>query len=391
MPTKPPTSYHSNNVIKVVGLMSGTSMDSISTALFEISGDFSRLERGFKSILNEDIYYSNEAVSLLKKLPNLTIREVAELHQLIGEEFAHAALTVLSKAKVDPKEIYCIGSHGQTVYHYSGVEGAKKCTLQLGCGDVIAERTGITTVSDFRTRDVAAGGEGAPLTPYGDFVLFRSPNKKRIILNLGGISNITILGDTESEVFGFDTGPANSLIDRAAARVSKGSQGMDINGQRARSGDVVLGALTHMLAHPYFKKSPPKSSGYELFGEAFLDEVLKNYPMKDNDFLATITELTAVTISDAIRNFVPGIDLAETEVVAAGGGVKNSYLMERISFFLSPATVTTSALLGMPYNAREAVIFGLMGCDMLLGRCTSLPRVTGAKDARRLGKVSYAQ
>ena len=259
----------------VVGLMSGTSADSIDVAVCRMAGQGG--EVGVELLHYREHPHDLEVRRRVIGVAGLDVRGVAELHVLVGEAFAAACLATLEEAGLSPTDIDLIGSHGQTVYHHSGVAGAIRATLQVGDGDVIAVRTGCYVISDFRARDVAAGGEGAPLSPIADAVLFGrgaggEPGRRRAILNLGGIANLTVLDDDPARVFGFDTGPANAPLDRLARRLSGGALGCDRDGRFARSGRVNEPLLAELLEDdPFLARRPPKSTGFEMYGDAFVD------------------------------------------------------------------------------------------------------------------------
>ncbi len=249
----------------VVGLMSGTSADSIDVAVCRLTGQGGDVE--VELLLDREHPHDPEVKRRVIGISGLDVRGIAELHVMVGEAFAAACLTTLEEAGLSPQDIDLIGSHGQTVYHHSGVDGAIRATLQVGDGDVIAVRTGCHVVSDFRARDIAAGGEGAPLSPIADIVLFGGWEKdelrcRRAILNLGGIANVTVLDDEPARVFGFDTGPANSPLDRLARRLSGGALSCDQEGRFARSGRVDESLLAELLEHdPFLARGRPSRQG----------------------------------------------------------------------------------------------------------------------------------
>ena len=292
-----------------------------------------------------------------------------------------------------PEDVDLIGSHGQTIYHHSGVAGAPRATLQVGDGDVIAVRTGRHVVSDFRARDVAAGGEGAPLSPIADAILFgggkQGEPRRRAILNLGGIANITVLDDDPSRTFGFDTGPANAPLDRLARRISGGALACDRDGQLARSGRVNATLLTDLLQNdPFPSRRPPKSTGFEMYGDAFVDRVVATRGGADADLMATLVEFVARTVAIGIGQCAtlgPPVE----EVVAAGGGVQNPALLERIAALVAPVPVRPSDELGVPSDAREAMAFAVLADMTLRGAPAMLPPVTGAPPPKLLGKLSF--
>ena len=376
----------------VVGLMSGTSADSIDVAVCRMTGQGT--EAGVELLHYREHAHDPEVKRRVIGIADLDVRGVAELHVMVGEAFAVACLATLEDAGISPVDIDLIGSHGQTVYHHSGVAGAIRATLQVGDGDVIAVRTGCYTISDFRARDVAAGGEGAPLSPIADTVLFgrrggEEPRRRRAILNLGGIANITVLDDDPARVFGFDTGPANAPLDRLARRLSGGALACDRDGQFARSGRVDGSLLAELLEHdPFLARRPPKSTGFEMYGDAFVDRAVARHGGADADLMATLTEFVAWSIGLGIHQcneLGPPIE----EIIAAGGGVKNPVLMERIAALVAPVPVRRSDEIGVPSGAREAMAFAVLADMTLRGLAAHLPPVTGAAAPKLLGKLSF--
>ena len=377
----------------VVGLMSGTSADSIDVAVCRMTGQGA--EAGVELLHYREHAHDPGVKRRVIGIAGLDVRGVAELHVMIGEAFAAACLATLEDAGISPADIDLIGSHGQTVYHHSGVAGAIRATLQVGDGDVIAVRTGCYVISDFRARDVAAGGEGAPLSPIADTVLFgrrggEEPGRRRAILNLGGIANLTLLDDDPARVFGFDTGPANAPLDRLARRLSGGALACDRDGQFARSGRVDEALLAELLDHdPFLARRPPKSTGFEMYGDAFVEHVARRHGGFDSDLMATLTEFVARTVAHGIRQ-CDALGPPVEEVVAAGGGVKNPVLMERIAALVAPVPVRRSDDLGVPSDAREAMAFAVLADMTLRGSAAHLPPVTGAAAPKLLGKLSFS-
>jgi len=376
----------------VVGMISGTSADSIDAAVCRISGagvPTSDREGARVELLHYgEAPYDPELKRRILDLASLGVREIAELNVEVGEAFARACLNTMAEASLKPSDIDLIGSHGQTIYHHSSVPGAIGATLQVGDGDVIAERTGAAVVCDFRARDIAGGGEGAPVSPYADMILYAPPDRKsaserRVVLNLGGIANVTVLDPDPNKVFGFDTGPANTLLDRLARRLSGGSLSCDRDGALARAGRVDEGLVDRLLSEdPFLTRKPPKSTGFEMYGDAFVERAGTLLGRFDSDLMATLTEFTARTVADAFARFVPPV----VEVIGAGGGVKNPALIGRIAELLAPARFVLGDDRGIPGDAREALAFAILANDALFGLPTSLPAVTGASRPAPLGK-----
>jgi anhydro-N-acetylmuramic acid kinase len=373
----------------IVGMISGTSADSIDVAVCRFGGPGHPVEL----LAYEEHPHDPEVKRLVLRAGGLTVQQVAELNGRVGERFAEACLLSLRGAGLSPGDVDLIGSHGQTVYHHSGVPGASRATLQVGDGDVIAVRTGRFVVSDFRARDIAAGGEGAPLSPIADAVLFATAGeggpRRRAVLNLGGIANITVLDPDPARVFGFDTGPANAPLDRLARHLTGGALNCDRDGRLARAGRVDEALLEELLAtDPYLARRPPKSTGFEMYGDAFVARAADRHGGFDNDLMATLTEFTARAVARAFHDHVV-VDPPVDEVVAAGGGVKNLALMERIEALLAPVRVRRSDELGVPSDAREAMAFAVLADMTLRGQAACLPPVTGAASPKVLGKLSF--
>ena len=366
--------------------MSGTSADSIDVAVCRIVGEPERVEL---------VHYAEQPLdpeiqASVRSAVQLGLRELSELHVRVGERFAEACLATLARAGLSPRDVDLVGSHGQTVYHHSSVPGAIRSSLQVGDGDVIAERTGLPVLCDFRARDIAAGGEGAPVTPRADMVLFGAGEAagscRRAVLNLGGIANVTVLDPDPGRILGFDTGPANALLDRLAFRLTGGALAFDRDGRLARSGKVNDSVVETLLASdPYLERTPPKSTGFEMYGDDFVARAAALHGGLDADLMATLTEFTARTVALAFDRHVR-VDPPVDEVVAAGGGVKNPALMDRIIALLHPIRVRLSDEFGVPSDAREAMGFAVLADLALRGRTTSLPAVTGARRPVVLGK-----
>jgi len=314
---------------------------------------------------------------------------------VLGELFAEAALAVIEQAGWNPDQVHLIGSHGQTTVSDFGESSTLAgyrafSTLQLGHPAVIAERTGITVVADFRARDIAAGGRGAPLAPMLDSLLYGAPGQARVLLNLGGIANLTFLpasGDPAA-VIGFDTGPANMPLDLLVRRWSGGRDAYDRDGALTSGGQVIESLLARLWQHPFVAQPPPKATGSEEFGEAFIAQVLTWAPNASHaDVLATLAEFTAETIDDAITRWFPGSDPL-LDVVASGGGTHNPALMARIRTAVAPTPLRTLDEIGGDVDAKEAVLFAVLGYLTLHGQAGSLPSVTGAKRPVPLGSIT---
>ncbi len=364
-----------------LGLMSGTSADGVSAALGEFHGHTYKLHGHLT------VPYPPEVVAKIRQRGALPAAEVSRLDVELGELFAQAANKLLRKTRTSPSSVACIGSHGQTLYHGPGDK--PKNTLQLADPATIAERTGISVVSHFRQRDIAAGGEGAPLIPYFDQFFFGA-GPVRAMLNLGGIANVTIVGKNVDTPLAFDTGPANCLMDMAVQLLTKGAEDHDHNGQRSKRG-----AIDPMLAHamiqdPYFKKPPPKSTGPELFNGDFLDKHMGGLLQSNPDSaLATLMLFTCLTIQEAFRDHVFG-KYSVTELVVSGGGVHNKTLMKKLECLFAPIPVVSIEKMDLPAQAKEPLAFAFFGLRCFHGQTNHLPSGTGAKQARVLGSVTRA-
>ncbi|MBL8692905.1 MAG: anhydro-N-acetylmuramic acid kinase [Planctomycetes bacterium] len=383
----------------VVGLLSGTSADAIDCAVCSIEGGAipprtggpdAATTRRVRLEAFRSQPYDPALRSKILAAESLDVRGIAELHAAIGDAFAESCLRALVHAGIPEEAVDAVGSHGQTIYHHSGRE--PRVTLQLGDGDRIAERTGFLTVSDFRARDVAAGGEGAPLTPYADRVLFapKDSSTRRAVLNLGGIANITLLGPLRESTIAFDTGPANAPLDRLARLYSEGALSCDFDGAIAARGTVDEELLKRLMAHPFLSRQPPKSTGPEEFGDLLVSELVRAVGRVTPDLFATVTEFVAQSVALGLRQalYVDRQPSAELELVVAGGGARNKSLLDRITAAVAPARVVLSDALGVPTQAREAMAFALLAHDALLGLPTNLPSVTGARRPACLGKIS---
>jgi anhydro-N-acetylmuramic acid kinase len=373
----------------VIGLISGTSRDGVDAALVKVSGSGSgtRIE-----LLNfVCVPYSEEIRRGLEDLTSLSSPcDISGLNFLIGEAFAGAALSVISNAGMGMEHVDLIGSHGQTVYHNpSSYHHGVPSTLQLGELDVIAERTGITTVGDFRTRDVAAGGEGAPLVPYADYLLFNKPGEVLIAQNIGGIANATVITESMDDVIAFDTGPGNMLMDRVISIATGGEKAFDQEGECASKGIVNKKLLNELLSHPYYSQLPPKSTGEEFFGkdraEALYSLVLKG-KISLNHLMATLLELTVTSISFSYEKFIfPRWKISE--IIFSGGGCRNTQLMVRLKDVFKNIKCSTSNDYGVLSDAKEAVAFAILANELVSGNPGNLIRVTGASHRVPMGKI----
>jgi anhydro-N-acetylmuramic acid kinase len=313
------------------------------------------------------------------------LRELAALDVALGERFAAAARAVADAAGVPLEAVDAVASHGQTVAHHPEL----RATLQIGDPSVVAERTGCTVVADFRPRDVAAGGEGAPLAPFFHLAALADPDEARVALNLGGIANVTWLprGGSADEVLAFDVGPANALIDGVVRELSGGRETMDTGGARARRGREDAALLARLLDDDFLRRAPPKSTGRERYGSAEAETLAREWQAAGrapDDLIATLVAFTAEAVHLACDAFLPG---TVDRVLVGGGGAENPALMEGLRQRFGVAPVEPFDAAGVPARAAEAMAFSLMGRNALLGLPNHLPRCTGASRAAVLGEI----
>ena len=383
----------------VVGMMSGTSVDGVDAALVEISGTDS--EPKVKLLAFENKPYPpqvREKIFSLFTPANATVDKVGYMNFLLGEIYAKSALSVIEKAGMKPEEIDVIGSHGQTIWHAPIPESPDGIpvayTVQIGEGSVIAERTGILTVSDFRVADMAAGGQGAPLVPFSEYLLYRREKETILLQNIGGIGNMTVLpaGAKPRDVFAFDTGPGNMIIDAVISAVTGGEKTYDAGGETAAKGRVCDALLDILKEEPYYRQPLPKTTGREHFGVQYTEKILswwKENPIPVEDLLATVTDLTAYSIADAYERYVLPKYRA-SEIIVGGGGSYNATLLRFMKERFAPhgVAVRTQEDLGLSSDAKEAVAFALMADCCMRGKANTLPSVTGAEHPAVMGKIS---
>jgi anhydro-N-acetylmuramic acid kinase len=380
--------------MKIIGLMSGTSADGVDAALVDIRSD---ADRPVLRLLAFETfpYPPGLRARVLAVASSGTTEEVCHLNAYLGELFAEAAAGIALRAGLSLGAVELIGSHGQTIHHLPAPrpEGAHsvRSTLQIGAPAVIAERTGVTTIADFRPRDMAAGGEGAPLTPIVHHFLFAHPTRGRVILNLGGIANVTVLpaGADAGAVTGFDTGPANVLLDEFVRMEGLADCGYDAGGHLAAAGKPAPEILEELLQHTFIRRPPPKSTGRETFNPAFVAAFRDRLARTGTgalDGLATLAAFTVQAVSWNLRAFVfPVAPIGE--VVVMGGGAENGALMRGLGDALPECSVITAEALGVPGRAVEAVAFAALAYLTATGRPGNLPRVTGARENRILGCI----
>ncbi len=369
---------------RIVGLISGTSADGVDAALVEVEGAGESLRtrlldfacRPYPPLLRSRVVAAGEA----------GVPELLALHYELGEFFAEAARAVIEPARRRGLAVHLIGSHGQTARHRPRAAGpdGRAATLQIAEPALIAERTGLPVVADFRPADVAAGGEGAPLVPLVDWLLFRAPGRTRVCLNIGGIANATVVGDRADAVRAFDLGPGNMPLDTVVQSWTRGAEAFDRDGARAAGGRVDPALLRRLLGHPFFAAPPPKSTGRETFGAPFVAPLLAAFAGREADLLRTLTRFVAEGIADGVGRWIARrVD----EVLVSGGGARNRTLMADLAEVLAPARVRPLDELGMDPDAKEAVAFAVLANETLFGRPGNVPGATGAVGPRVLGKI----
>lgn len=379
----------------VIGLMSGTSVDSIDAVLVKIKGSGESVK--FKQIGFHSHRYPRglkEFILNNSKPGRGSVDDISTLNILIAHLFSDAVLALIKKAGIPPSKIDLIGSHGQTIHHmphFRVLFGKNiRSTLQIGDPSTIAKLTGIITVGNFRTGDMALGGQGAPLVPYFDFIAFRSSKHHRALLNIGGIANITLLKKNcrARNVTAFDTGPGNMVIDALMQRYFHTT--FDRHGSVAASGNILPSLLAKLITHPYFFRSLPKSTGREEFGDTFVKKILHlSVGGRKKDVIATVTELTAVTIYDQFNRFARKTLNGDPlhELIITGGGSKNRTIVSALRKYFSPARITGGDGFGVSSDSKEALCFALLANETICGNASNIPSVTGASDKTVLGQI----
>ena len=374
--TKKPERY-------VIGLMSGTSVDGTDAALVKIRGSYTETETELLAFETFPI-----PAVLRARIFNLfnsgSSEELCRMNFLLGELFADAAIQLCKNADFPLADIDLIGSHGQTIYHIPS--GEAKSTLQIGDGSVIAHRCGVATICDFRTADMAAGGVGAPLVPYTEFLMHSSDSENIALLNLGGIGNITIIPKNAraENIIAFDTGPGNMMIDFFAQKLY--GVPFDKDGKLAANGMVNVVELARLLSMPYINEQPPKATGRELFGVTLCENLLAawNNELADADIMATVTAFTAYSVAHSAGSFVPHL---LNKLIVGGGGAYNSEILRQLRELLPGIAILTQEDLNQKSDAKEAIAFAVLANETLFGNPGNLPSVTGASGYKVLGKV----
>ena len=376
--------------MRVAGIMSGTSLDGIDVAIVDIDG------RRIRPLAFHSTPYPQTVRKAILGVSNTTTTtaQIARLNFRLGQLYAGAVQETIRRGRVRLGSIELVGCHGQTIYHQGDNDTflgkPVAATMQIGEAGVIAEQLGVPVVSDFRTRDVAAGGKGAPLVPYLDYWLFRHARRGRVALNIGGIANITAIppGARPDEVLAFDTGPGNMVIDALATEFTRGRHHFDRNGTIAARGRVDRTLLDRLLADSYYQRRPPKTAGREQYGAEFIAK-LKRTGLPLRDLIATATALTAATVATGIERFVSSW-MPVHEVIASGGGVRNTTLMGYLQAFLPDVGMARSDEFGIGADAKEAVAFAVLAYETFRKRPSNLPPATGARRPVVLGKITPA-
>src|SRR5579885_3491317 len=378
--------------MRIAGIMSGTSLDGIDVAIIDITGS------GFKAKINvvtsHSVPYPRKIREALLEVSNTSTQtgDISRLNFLLGELYAEALEETAERADIPLSSIKLIGCHGQTIFHegqaaqFLGKKVAS--TFQIGESSVISERTGIDVISNFRERDVAAGGKGAPLVPYLDYMLMRHRGRGRVAINIGGIANLTAIppNTNTDRVIAFDTGPGNMVIDQLVSRITTGAQTYDRDGVIAASGDVDAKLLAKLLRDKYFRARPPKTAGREQYGAEFVSKLLDT-ELSSEDLVATATALTAESIALSVRNFVLP-EMRVDEIFVSGGGTHNPTLMRMLRKAMGETPVKDTTEVGLDVDAKEAIAFAVMAYETAHARPSNLPTATGAKRSVVLGKIT---
>jgi anhydro-N-acetylmuramic acid kinase len=386
--------------MRVIGMMSGTSADGIDAALVRIEGAPPKIATRFEA--HHHVGFPAAVRNAILRIANgapTTTEEISQLNFLLGEEFAHAAIAACKKWRVPLSSIDLIGSHGQTIYHQGAPTrflGARRVasTLQIGEPSVIAARAGVLVIADFRPADMAVGGQGAPLVPFVDYLLYRDERRGRVALNIGGIANATIIPARARprDVLAFDTGPGNMIVDGLVERATRGRSAFDRDARIAMRGQTLSALLDRMMRDPYLRKKPPKTAGREQFGQAYVRQIVawgEKSRARMEDLIRTATVFTSLSIADALCRFVPR-RVRIDELIVAGGGAKNPLMMAGLAALLPGVEIVPASELGLPAEAKEAFAFAVLAYEAYHGRANNLLSATGAKRPIAMGKLCRA-
>lgn len=370
-----------------VGLMSGTSLDGIDAALVAIEGVNESTQVELLHYM--EIPFTEEERRRIKDVLSLTtsnVKKVCDLNVELGYLLANAVLKVCESANMSTEQLAFIASHGLTAYH--NVEDIPHATLQLGEAAIIAYQTNTTVVSNFRAMDIAAGGQGAPLVPFSEFLLYREYGDDLLLLNIGGIANLTKMASRIEDVFAFDTGPGNMIIDAWMQLLYQ--RPYDDKGSIARRGQVHQPLLEELVQHPYLKQPIPKSTGREAFGQKFAEDLLRRFEhVAKEDLIATVTMFTVLSIIDAIHRFIDPIHQAR-QLVVGGGGANNDFIIEQLALYLPQMNVSTQDSFGFSSLAKEAIAFAILGNQTIHHEYSNIMNVTGANESVILGQITPA-
>ncbi len=379
---------------RVIGLMSGTSVDGVDAAIIEVRDEVPAIQ---VQVLAHETYpyppYLREQLLAASYPDSSSVDLICHANAAVGVCFAEAAIAIAASANLPIDQVDLIGSHGQTIHHIPVATTTplrSVSTLQIGEPCIIAERTGVTTIADFRTRDMAAGGLGAPLAPYGHYQLFAEPQRPKLVQNIGGIANVSALTETDAmQTLAFDTGPGNMLIDEAARHATGGQQQFDADGQLAAQGQVHAGLLAELMQHPFLVQDPPKATGREDFGRDLWQRIrdrAADFNLSPVDIARTCTAFTVESIALNYERFIfPR--WAINEIIVCGGGAENPLLMQLFRQRVDPISVVTPEHYGYPNAALEAIIFALLAHATRNRRPANIPRTTGATHPVVLGKI----
>ncbi len=383
--------------MRVIGMMSGTSADGIDAVLVRIDGAPPTITSKFEA--HHHIAFRSTVRQAVLRIANgsaTTSAELSQLNSFLGEEFARAAIAACQKWGVRLSDIGLIGSHGQTIYHQgiaSKFLGARAIasTLQVGEPSIIAERTGVPTIADFRPADMAAGGQGAPLVPFVDYLLYRDEARGRVALNIGGIANVTVIpaGAQPRDLMAFDTGPGNMIVNAVVEATSKGSARLDRDARIALRGNTIFELLDHLMREPYLRIKPPKTAGREQFGREYAQKFVawgKKHRAKTADLVRTATVFTSLSIADAFQRFIFGRANID-DLIVAGGGAQNPLMMAQLAAALPKLQIVPAEDFGVPSQAKEAFAFAMLAYEGYHGRPNNLPSATGARHSVVMGKL----
>jgi anhydro-N-acetylmuramic acid kinase len=382
--------------MRALGMMSGTSADGIDVALVRISGAPPAIAAKFEA--HHHVRFPAQVREAILRLANgatTTTAEISQLNFLVGEEFARAAIAACKKWRIPLRQISLIGSHGQTIFHQGVAAGFLSrrvaSTLQIGEPSVIAERTGVVTIGDFRPADMAAGGQGAPLVPFVDYLLYRDARIGRVALNVGGIANLSVIpaGARPGQLFAFDIGPGNMVIDAIVEIATRGRAHYDRDARLAIRGKLIPALLSTLLKEPYLRKRPPKTAGREQFGSAYAEKILawgKRHHASTENLVRTATVFTSLSIADALSRFVLPRTRVD-ELIVAGGGARNPLLMAQLAAGLPEIEIVPASEFGIPAEAKEAFAFAVMAYEAYHGRANTLPSATAARHPAVMGKL----